>query len=650
MFWFLILDAALAKLPQFCYYQNKECGGHGTCQQTDGVYTCICDEGCTLSPSMLCVPEVCYNPQYNLLCPNGECVKTGGSYHCECPSGLTAIGSQCAADVCITTINGVQTACSGHGTCLYNGYSAYYCGCEQHYSDHKLCTTCNLNYGAIINGECYPLKCIQKTTQGDSVLCNNCGTCSFSATGMINARKWHCVCDDKCKAKDGQCLSNSCVSDNYETYCGNAGVCTPSGCLCNSGFSGDKCTHNDADPGACPPNQTRVDGTCYPDRCLTKTDPPMVCGIQGAGECLYFDLEDAFVCKCNDGALSTDVYPCIPTGCYVDNQMCPNGKCIAESSGSGYKYHCECDDGFITRNNSCLPPSCFVSLSDGSTLECSGHGTCRTFGCDCDFAFAGPHCENFSGHCHPGFVFINYEVGCVAKECITYNPDRRVCGGFGKCVSDRGSYKCQCDAETVSDKDYICVSSYCRNENGAVCPSMSCVKLPSGKGQCGCPQDYSVYNGQCFPNVCITGNSLCSGNGRCNVDAGTCACIIGYSGASCSSCASGYQDVAGMGCISRGCIANGVICSNVGTCYGSGCQCPSGYRPNGPSCVVSGSSGPGLSKGAKVGIGMGCVIVISGVGLAIFFILKRKCKKAEVPADEEAQRLLDPEMSVEDVI
>lgn len=128
-----------------------------------------------------------------------------------------------------------------------------------------------------------------------------------------------------------------------------------------------------------------------------------------------------------------------------------------------------------------------------SLIICSNRGTCTDGVCKCNEGYSGALCEWYQ--CPTGQTFVNNL--CVHEECVTSYDDvaqtTSVCGGYGRCVEDDGSYKCSCRS------------------------------------------DAKVIDGECVNESCITNsatNEVCSGHGKCN--GYNCVCSVGYFGKHCN--------------------------------------------------------------------------------------------------------------------
>lgn len=123
------------------------------------------------------------------------------------------------------------------------------------------------------------------------------------------------------------------------------------------------------------------------------------------------------------------------------------------------------------------------------------------------------------------------------------------------------------------------------------CQGSACVCVPQCSGkECGdntcggvcnaCPNGKSCdKNDKCQQNI-VPCPSDCSGHGSCEGTTGACTCYMGFAGASCNGCASGYG---GYPVCKKTCTND---CSGNGTCNDGTCNCDAGY--SGTSCGTCG--------------------------------------------------------------
>jgi hypothetical protein len=101
----------------------------------------------------------------------------------------------------------------------------------------------------------------------------------------------------------------------------------------------------------------------------------------------------------------------------------------------------------------------------------------------------------------------------------------------------------------------------------------------------------------------------CSGHGVC-LPNDTCACNVGFTGASCNQCGTNYYNYPTC----TFCLA-GTTCSNHGTCTTTGgCSCDTGWT--GPACNVATTEVPVASPWARVLLAL-LLVAVAGVSSRI---------------------------------
>ncbi|EFC41524.1 predicted protein [Naegleria gruberi] len=280
---------------------------------------------------------------------NGECI---GNDLCKCSNGF--FGYKCN----ITSCNGKRqddpTVCSGKGKCS---------------SDGKC--TCQFGYGG--------QACQDKTCYGisstDAKVCSGRGTC-------LDIDKCSCLSISGVKITGDSCENLLCrgiyngVEDYYSStdfrVCSNHGKCFinstsgVAGCICNSGYYGEKCDQFDCNS-------------------ISKSSSN-VCS--GHGQCV-----DVNTCSCvnddvNGHYYGSDCNTCHPayTGPTCTERSCTVSTCLNGGS-CGSNNTCVCTgnfDGFICEKckTNYYGPNCDIYCNGQTT--CNGHGNCDITGkCSC---------------------------------------------------------------------------------------------------------------------------------------------------------------------------------------------------------------------------------------------------------------------------
>ncbi len=348
----------------------------------------------------------------------------------------------------------------------------------------------------------------------------------------------------------------------------------------------------------------------------TRADPCEGFTCSGHGTC--DSSSDEAVCVCDEG-YTGDACDICDTG-YQDNDG--DGECLPDCDTSGLECgsHGTCDDssgaavcvcdvgytgaacdtcdtGFQDNDGdgTCLP-DCATS-----GLECGIHETCDdssgSIECVCVEGYTGAACDT----CDTGYQDKDGDGTCL-PDCATSGLD---CGLHGECDDSGGTVVCACDVGYEGAACETCADGFQDNDGDGTClPDCATSGLDCGlHGTCDdsgglavCACDVGYFgatcetcadgfqdndgNGTCFPD-CATSGLDCGNHGTCDDSGGTavCACDVGYVGAACEACAAGFQDNDGDGSCLPDCSAQD--CSGHGTCDDSGgtavCACDVGY-------------------------------------------------------------------------
>ena len=147
------------------------------------------------------------------------------------------------------------------------------------------------------------------------------------------------------------------------------------------------------------------------------------------------------------------------------------------------------------------------SLSACSTDTCHGRGTCSNStgvaACACEAGYGGATCDT----CAASYAMTN--GACVAATC-----SNNACSGHGQCSGTASSPICACDTGYVGTTCSSCAPGYADNQGNGVCTAVVC------------------------------NAATCHSHGQCSIvnSSPQCNCDVGYGGATCDVCASGYQD------------------------------------------------------------------------------------------------------------
>ena len=248
----------------------------------------------------------------------------------------------------------------------------------------------------------------------------------------------------------------------------------------------------------------------------------------------------------------------------------------------------------------------------------------RSEACTCATGSAGMQTCNSAGD---GFA----ECQCAGATCATAGASR--CGAHGACQDAMTGPTCTCAAGYAGADCSACARGFQDNDSDGTCTA-SCATAAScgahgactdvsGTATCDCDDGYTGAacaacaagfqdadgNGSCKP-TCTTAMLGCGLGGTCDDSTGTatCVCASNTTGATCASCAAGFQDNDGNNtcepaCITTSCTMHGTCSDSTGrvvcTCNagfgGATCNgCLAGFQDNDnngtclPSCATAG--------------------------------------------------------------
>lgn len=508
-------------IPKLCATTSKsgeaiECSGHGECVITiNGVshpiysteahihllsrpennvahrFQCACKElytgaicstcaqGSTATDDGHCTPEHCLTVRSNNSTAEcngaGECTKILGKWQCVCTHHGTTPEKTCQPDSCFT--EGSTLACSGHGVCHRDG-----CVCNAGF------------FGSVCNSTA-PIESGNSPVSEDH---DQRHTPNKTTHRHFHGWRHH----HELKGPN----NTTAGADQKDTAHEQQSSVTPETTL--------KFINLHASNGTCRRDHSLLDGLCYPAECIIQEK---LCGylhaldksLRHSGH--EIPTTDSFVsnstssvlcrldssttkhqCTCTPQFRYIADHGCVPLRCISDTGLvCPHGRCLYSSG----EYSCQCEDGFLMLNNTCVHGQCVKNgVACNWTPQARG-GVCvqsaaGTWMCQCNEGYIGKHCN-----------LCNKNMTAIEGTCAPYglvklysNKTRLICGGSGRITGNTSAtFACECDEDAVP--------------HGQFCASKRCLNTHRG-------------------------NSVCTEHGECYKD--TCICAEGYHGELCS--------------------------------------------------------------------------------------------------------------------
>lgn len=360
-----------------------------------------------------------------------------------------------------------------------------------------------------------------------------------------------------------------------------SGVAT---CTCRVGYVGATCDE-------CMSGLPGPDGKLIcPPACDSST-----CSSHGTCD----DSSGTASCTCEASYTGWNCGTCA-TG-FQDNDA--NGTCTASCAASTCNHHGTCSDAAGTVACTCTPPYSGETCAISPTCQantCNSHGTCvdttGTAVCTCSAGYAGANCAD----CATGFQDNDEDNSC-APACAA-----NTCGAHGSCVDTTGTAVCTCATGYTGPSCAACSAGFQDKDNNGTCTDACGATTCNAHGACSDTTGSAVCT--CSGNyagatcaTCATGfqdnddddtctaacaAGTCNAHGTCSDASGAtvCTCALGYTGATCATCATGFQDndddnTCSAVCAAGTCNAHGTCSDATGTAT---CSCSRGFA--GPAC------------------------------------------------------------------
>ena len=344
------------------------CNGVGTCMaDLQGKPFCKCQVG---RGGSACEYQMCTKSCSD----HGSCLLIKGEQKCKCDAGYG--GDNCEVVDCSIWDN-----CGGstHGECGLTAKGVPQCLCSEPYTGTN-CTAVKCTTQHCIHGTCANEKCTCESGWKGAMCdfrvpcpapgCGESGRCVGDANGV-----------GKCECSPGFTGPN-CLDIVCEDKCSGHGTCLNNGCICESGYHGEKC---------------EITAPC-PNNC------------NGHGECNYDQTNKTSICDCEDMYDSAEG----AGDCSVQR-----GKTWLDASGK-LQYKC------------LAPYYGNLCQSKGCKVPCKNNGTCAIDGiCDCQPGYKGVDCSetvcpngcNGGGECDLSAKMCRCFYGYSGPACSVYNAE-----------------------------------------------------------------------------------------------------------------------------------------------------------------------------------------------------------------------------------
>ncbi|KAL8624629.1 hypothetical protein ACOMHN_045164 [Nucella lapillus] len=536
-------------------------------------------------------------------CQQG-CTNTVGSYVCSCNSGYrkdTASDTRCIdIDECQRNLHNCQQQCvnteGGFNCSCFEGFSPNATAdnlCVEDQANKDLCLALNCTYAC--RNESGTPQCFCTTgfqLKADQKNCEDTDECKLKPCSQNCSNtdgSYTCSCYTGYQLDTDKVTCKECPAskwgDNCEQSCDcrGHGTCDKAkGCVCNSGWSGVKCSKDVNEcktrVNACPANQL-CQNNLGSFACVCPT------GFKKVNETLCIDIDEcsvpslnscpqkctntpgSFTCSCQAGYSYNAT-----TNICDDIDECQTGisNCQYQCKNFPGSANCICGQGFQLNDDR---RTCMEVEDPCQTL--SNAKNC-SYACRVDGGAAQCYCAN-------GFQLGTDGINCIdINECITGTSNK--CSQKKKCANTQGNYQCSCSTGYSLDNDQRTCTVCDENHWGDNC-SNTCDCNPLGVQRCdrktGCDCKAGWQGTRCELDIDECQRNACSGisSSQCDNTVGSfrCQCTTGYT---LNAAANACEDVDECGqqptpC-DQGCL------NTVGSFV---CSCAQGFNPQGSACV-----------------------------------------------------------------
>ncbi|XP_057337294.1 protein jagged-1b-like [Microplitis mediator] len=478
-----------------CNLKESPCKNSITCVNLAGDYRCRCRSGFTGKNCTKNIDDCVGQCQHGALC-----IDLVNDYHCSCNPGYS--GKDCDVDIDECAFK----PCQNGGECR-DLVNAYECVCPVGYTGHQCeivkdhcnpnpcrnsspCFNTQTDYYCHCPAQWQGKNCSELAAHDPQIRLDDgspgCGSEGTPCSGRGRCSNGICICDpgytgQRCHENINDCRGNPCL---------NGGTCVDLinsfQCICQEGWTGDLC---DEDVDECTNSPCRNNGTCIDGvadfTCECRGGwKGKTCTLRGGhcepvtcrhgGTCQ--DHGDGFTCHCTPGWEGAACHIASPA---CASTPCENGATCVNTADGGYR--CICREGFEG-------PNCRKDVDDCQPLPCLNGGRCvdgvNWFRCECAPGFTGPDCR------------INVNE-CASDPCM----------GGATCIDGIASYSCICPPSRTG------IHCEIRTPSGAGCSATTwdndcnVCECRNGKNQCSnvwCGQGNCLNGTSCLAHeVCV---------------------------------------------------------------------------------------------------------------------------------------------------